>query len=139
MDSSIANILVALIGASASIAVALITLRATSDAHPKSTSNFSTKDSTAGATPESFAGRQRFRTSAWALVGLVYVMALICFIISVPKLQSAYDRVGSVASGNQQMELIFYYVLEWGVIYGIGGVILFFIGFWAQRRLTNAK
>jgi hypothetical protein len=132
MGATLGNIIVAIIGAISAIAVAVITTRAGDAARVKPAVNGVASAAASAITPYA----QKLRTLAQILIGWIYLLAIVCFVLGVPKLLNAYQISGYRSTALLEFVIAYYYALSWGLIYTIGGVILGLVGYWAQRQLN---
>jgi hypothetical protein len=134
MNALTASFIVALIGATALIVVAVITAHARIGLLPA----IAVRDSSNAchvpiALPES---AKKFRVLGWMLVLLLYLTATFCLLQGLNDLRIVFDweqweaYFGSRLSDRAEIAL---YSRFWIAV----GIVLIFTGFWAQRRLRR--
>jgi len=134
MNAFTASFIVALVGATAFIVVALITAHARIGVLPAITVRDSSNPSRVPIDlPES---AKKFRVLGWMLVLLIYLTATFCLLQGLNDLRIVFHweqweaYFGSRLSDRAEIAL---YSRFWIAI----SVVLVFIGFWAQRRLRR--
>jgi hypothetical protein len=134
MNALTASFIVALIGATASVVVAVITAHARIGLLPAITVRDSSNPSHVPIDlPES---AKKFRVLGWMLVLLLYLTATFCLLQGLNDLRIGFHweqweaYFGSRLSDRAEIAL---YSRFWIAI----GIVLIFIGFWAQRRLRR--
>jgi hypothetical protein len=128
MDAGIASIVAATIAAGASVAVAVITTRKRIDILPASLSHDPLMDhGRIAAHPELSASVKWYRKLGWALVVVIYSLAVLFCIVGIGGLLSIFLDTDSASP------------FFLGVSIGVCGIILFNVGQWARHRLNRRK